>query len=428
MKQKVKRYKLKRELNLFTTTLYGVGIILGAGIYALIGVAAGIAGNMLWLAFLLSAILAFFTGLSYAELASSYPKEAAEYNYTKKAFNNKNLSFIVGWLLIMATILASATVALGFSGYLSNLIGGNIIIIAIILIVLLSLLNYHGIKESATFNVVGSVIEAAGLVFVALIGLYLFSDFSNVNFFELPKTGFTGILSAVALIFFAYLGFEDIANVSEEVKNARKIVPKALVFALIISTILYMLVSISSIGVLGWEALSASKAPLADVVGKAIPNASILMSIIALFATSNTVLILLIVGSRILYGISSQGDLPKFCSVIGKRGTPYYSVFIIMALVSLAILIGNIGRIAMLTDLSIFMAFFFVNASLIKLRYSKGYKPKFKSPSIGNFPILAVLGALSSLYMLFHFNKEEWLMELGFVIVGLIVFYLFKKK
>ena len=292
MKQKVKRYKLKRELNLFTTTLYGIGIILGAGIYALIGVGAGIAGNMLWLAFLLSAVLAFFTGLSYAELSSSYPKEAAEYNYTKKAFNNKTLSFVVGWLLIIASILAAATVSLGFAGYLNNLIGGNIIFIAISLIIILSLINYYGIKESATFNVIGSIIEVAGLVFVALIGLYFFSDF-DVNFFELPQSGFSGILSAVAIIFFAYLGFEDIANVSEEVKNAKKIVPKALVFALIISTLLYMLVSISSIGVLGWEALSESKAPLSDVVGKAIPNASVIMSIIALFATSNTVLILL---------------------------------------------------------------------------------------------------------------------------------------
>ena len=427
MKQKVKRYKLKRELNLFTTTLYGIGIILGAGIYALIGVGAGIAGNMLWLAFLLSAVLAFFTGLSYAELSSSYPKEAAEYTYTKKAFRNSTLSFGVGWLLIIASILASATVALGFAGYFVNLFGGSIITVAIVLILLLSLLNFYGIKESATFNVIGSIIEAAGLVFVALIGLYFFSDF-NVDFFELPKAGFAGILSTVALIFFAYLGFEDIANVSEEVKNAKKIVPKALVFALIISTILYMLVSISSIGLLGWEKLSTSKAPLADVVGKAIPNASLIMSIIALFATSNTVLILLIVGSRILYGISCQGDLPKVCSIIGKRGTPYYSVFIVMILVSLAIFIGNISRVAMLTDLSIFLAFFFVNASLIKLRYTKGYHPGFKSFSIGNFPILAVLGALSSLFMLFYFKKEEWLMELGLVIVGLIVFYLFKKK
>ena len=428
MKQKVKRYKLKRELNLFTTTLYGIGIILGAGIYALIGIGAGIAGNMLWLAFLLSAVLAFFTGLSYAELSSSYPKEAAEYTYTKKAFRNSTLSFGVGWLLIIASILASATVALGFAGYFVNLFGGSIITVAIVLILLLSLLNFYGIKESATFNVIGSIIEAAGLVFVALIGLYFFSDFFNVDFFELPKAGFAGILSTVALIFFAYLGFEDIANVSEEVKNAKKIVPKALVFALIISTILYMLVSISSIGLLGWEKLSTSKAPLADVVGKAIPNASLIMSIIALFATSNTVLILLIVGSRILYGISCQGDLPKVCSIIGKRGTPYYSVFIVMILVSLAIFIGNISRVAMLTDLSIFIAFFFVNASLIKLRYTKGYHPGFKSFSIGNFPILAVLGALSSLFMLFYFKKEEWLMELGLVIVGLIVFYLFKKK
>jgi|ETNmetMinimDraft_2_1059921.scaffolds.fasta_scaffold39274_1 APA family basic amino acid/polyamine antiporter len=425
--KKTKKYKLKKELNLFTTTLYGIGIILGAGIYALIGVGAGIAGNMLWLAFLLSAILAFFTGLSYAELSSVYAKEAAEYNYTKNAFHNHLLSFIVGWMLIIAGVLAAATVSLGFAGYFINLLGGNIIVVALVLVILLSLLNYYGLKESSRFNVIGSIIEASGLVFIAFVGLYFFSDF-NVNFFELPEAGFGGILSAVAIIFFAYIGFEDIANMSEEVKNAKKIVPKALVYALIISTILYILVSVASIGVLGWEALSQSQAPLADVAGKAIPNASLIISIIALFATSNTVLILLIVASRILYGISSQKDLPKKLSIIGRRGTPYFSIFIVFILVSLAVLVGNIEKIAKLTDLSIFIAFFFVNASLIKLRYSKGYKPGFKSPSIGNFPILAVLGAISSVFILFYFGLQDWIIEIILIIIGVVVFYIFKKK
>jgi APA family basic amino acid/polyamine antiporter len=257
--------------------------------------------------------------------------------------------------------------------------------------------------------------------------MYFFSDF-NVNFFTLPEAGFNGILSAVAIIFFAFIGFEDVANISEEVKNARKIVPKALVIALIVSTILYMLVAISSVGILGAEALAESKAPLADVVGKAIPNASVVMLIIALFATSNTVLILLIVVSRILYGISRQNALPKIFSVIGKRGTPYFSISIVTIFTILAVILGNIQKIAELTDLSIFIAYFFVNASLIKLRFSKKYKSNFKSPSIGKFPVFAILRALTSLFMLFYFNLHSWLMELILIAIGFVVLFIFKKK
>ncbi len=425
------KYKLKKELGLFELTLYGVGIILGAGIYALIGEGAGIAGNALWISFVIAAIIAAFTGLSYAELTSRYPKEAAEYNYTKKAFNRASLSFMVGWIMIIATIVSASVVALGFANYFYALFGIDKLLIAALLIISLSFVNYIGIKDSARFNIISTLIESAGLFIVIIAGIFFaYSSGITVNFFEVPSSiGIAGILSATALIFFAYIGFEDVANVAEETKNAKKIVPKALVLSITISTILYILVAVLSINTIGWEALSQSHAPLSDVVGSVVPNSQFLFSIIALFATANTVLILLIVASRIFCGMARDRSLPSRLSVIGQRGTPYVAIIFVMFLALFMFLIGNIKTIAMLTDVGIFVVYFFVNASLLALRYKSPAKTGFRAPiNIGKFPVLAFLGCLTSIFMLFYFDAAIIAMEAIVILIGFLLYGVLNRK
>ncbi|MBI2579131.1 MAG: amino acid permease [Candidatus Aenigmarchaeota archaeon] len=432
MKNKKGHYKLKRSLGLLELSLYGIGIILGAGIYALIGVGAGIAGNALWISFVVAAMIAAFTGLSYAELSSIYPKEAAEYNYTKNAFNRKYLSFSVGWLMVVASVVAAVTVAFGFAGYFTHMFGGNVTIVAAALVLVLSAINYIGIKESSAFNIVSTIIESAGLLIVIFVGLLFFgSNGVSVDLFETPgSAGIPAILSATALIFFAYLGFEDIVNVSEETKNAKKIVPKALLIAIVVSTVLYILVALSAVNILGWERLAASKAPLTEAVSSVIPNSDFMFSLIALFATANTALILLIVGSRILYGMSSDRSMPEMFSVIGKRGTPYFSVAAV-ALASMAVTsVGNIKAVASITDITLFIIYFAVNASLIALRYKQpNAKRTFRTPlNIGKFPVLAFLGLLSSLFMLFYFEKDLIVIEIALILAGFVLYKAFGKK
>lgn len=404
MTKKTAKTGLKRELGLLEATFYGVGIILGAGIYALLGKGAGLSGNALWLSFTMAAIIAALTGLSYAELSSMYPKTAAEYNYTMQAFKKKRLSVFIGLLLAALGAIGSATVSLGFAGYFTNIFGGSNILIACTLIILLSIVNYIGIKESSGYNIIATVIEVGGLLLVIVIWLFFFRS-SGIDFFETTPQGFPGVITATALIFFAYIGFENVANMSEEAKNPTQVIPKALVLSIIISTALYILVSVASVSILGWENLSRSEAPLTDAVSKAIPYAGPAMSLIALFATSNTVLIMLIVSSRILYGISRDNSLPmpKFLSKVGRNGTPYNAILITCIAAIAALFMGDIEVIAMITNLGTFAVYFFVNLSLITLRYTE---PKLKRPfmapiNIGRFPLLAFFGAISCLAMIY---------------------------
>ncbi|MEM2873988.1 MAG: APC family permease [Candidatus Nanoarchaeia archaeon] len=412
---------LKRTLGLLETTFYGVGVIVGAGIYALIGKAAGLAGNAVWAAFVLCAFIAAFTGLSYAELSSMFPKAGGEYIYVEKAFNRR-LAFLIGWLIVIGGIVAAATISLGFAGYFAALFNTPIIPVAIILILILSLINFWGIRESAIANIIGTLVEVGGLIIIVALSL---KYFGSVNYMTLPPLGFTGILSATALIFFAFLGFEDIVRLSEETKNPTRTIPKALILSIVISTILYILVAIAAVSVVGWETLSTTSAPLALVAQTAFgQNAFVVLSVIALFATYNTVLVTLIATSRMLYGMAANHGLPKIFSVIyPKFQTPWLAIAIVGITAALFALIGKIEFVAGLTDFALFTAFAIVNASVLWLRYKQ---PKTNRPFKTLIPF-ATFGALSSVAMLLYLEKTVVIggllaLAAGFIIYELLVY------
>jgi len=420
--------KLKRALGLFEVSVYGIGLILGAGIYALIGEAAGVAGNSLWMSFVFAAIIASFTGLSYAELSSLFPKSAAEYVYVEKAFKRRSLSFVIGWMTIFTGLFSSATVALGFGGYFSSLMSSlsNVPILfgAVLLIILMSLLNFYGIEQSSKANILFTAIEAFGLFFIIFLGL---GHLGSVNYLDMPF-GFSGIFTAAALIFFAYLGFEDIANIAEETKNPRKTLPKAMIISIFATTLIYILVSLSVVSILPWNELAQSSAPLADVASRALPGSSNFLSAVALFATANTVLIMLIVTARMLYGMANDGALPKILSKVHrKRRTPWISVAITMVFVLFfTIAVGNIRSVAEIANFGVLLVFVTVNTCLIYFRYSEPtLKREFKVPiNIGKFPVLPLLGIIFSLFLMSHFKLITIVSGICFVMLGFVVFKL----
>jgi len=431
MKSKM-NYKLKRDMGLFQATLYGVGIIIGAGIYVLIGIGSGIAGNAVWLSFLVAAFIATFTALSYAELSSMFPKEAAEFVYTRNAFRKKSFAFVISWTLLITGIIAGATVALGFGGYFVHLTGiGSPFVVAIGLILVMSVINYVGIEKVAKFNDVAAMSEIVGLIIIIVAGLYVFSISGvSVDFFAMPNDfSLIGIMTATSVIFFAYIGFEEIANISEEIKNPKKTLPKALILSIVISTILYILVTVSAVAAVGWEKLSTSAAPLSETLSAIWgPYAGLFISIFALLATSNTVLITMVTMSRVLYGMGCQGSIHEVCSRVGRYGTPYVSVGIVAVLSILALFIGGIGFIAKLTDIGIFVVYIAVNLSLIKLRFSEPKtKRPFKSPlNIGKIPLLAIFGVLACGFMLVLFEPILLLYEAIIMAAGYVVYRVYK--
>jgi APA family basic amino acid/polyamine antiporter len=402
--------QLKQSISLFQAIMYGTGLILGAGIYVLIGDAAGIAGNAVWISFIVAAVLATFTGLSYAELSSTFPKSAAEYVFTKNAFGSNFVAFIVGCMIVFVALVSAATVALGFSGYLSVFFPQvPPMIYAVALVGILSFVNFYGITESVWTNVAFTVIELAGLAAIMFAGFVLGSP-GDVDFLETPASSSSQlVLGAAGLIFFAYFGFENMANLAEETKNASRVVPRALLASIAITTVVYILVAVSALELVGWQGLASSDAPLAAAAGKALgSNGTLMLSVIALFATSNTVLIMLVSGSRIIFGIARDGAFPaKLAGIHPSRQTPWIAVMIAMVvtIVAVAASSGSIESVANVAVFSIFIVYGFVNLSLIWLRYSKpDLKRPFRSPAnVGRFPVLAGLGLVTSIAMLFQF-------------------------
>jgi basic amino acid/polyamine antiporter, APA family len=448
------QHQLKRSISLFQAIMYGIGLILGAGIYVIVGDVAGIAGNAMWISFIVAAFIALLTGFSYAELSSIFPKSAAEYIFAKNAFGNDLAAAIIGCLIIFVAIVSAATVAVGFSQYLHNIFLPEVstVIIAIVLISILSVVNFYGISESIWINTIFTFVELAGLVIIIIAGLW-FGSPTTVNYYEIPfKNNLSShiaalgaILSSAGLIFFAYFGFENIVNIADETRNPARTIPKALLVSIIATTIIYILVALSTSALVGWKELSLSDAPLALAAEKAFGNQGVVMlSLIALFATSNTALMMLISGSRIMYGMArnaqdGNGNVEAsinshqnshfsnvFPLVLGtihsSRKTPWIAIIVAMVCSMLAIgfSLGNISVIANISVFGIFLVYASVNLCQILYRFKEpSAKRPFLAPlNIGKFPVLAAIGLIASLVMLFQFNFE--IVKGGFFVLAAI--------
>ncbi len=446
--------KLKRALGLFEATLYGVGIIVGAGIYALIGKVCGLAGNAVWISFALSSLLALFTGLSYAELSSLFPKDAAEYEYAKATIKNKFVGLLVTWFVIGSFIVSASAVAIGFGNYLAALLFGQNwnwtitlgfiqinwpVIFAILSILVFTYINFRGIEISSDINIPSTILEVGGLILVVLgvLALLLLGKAHPVNYLEMPN-GWHGVFSGAILAFFAYIGFGSITKMGEEMRDPEKNMPRAIILSIIITTILYILVAIASVTVVPWTTLYNAPNPAALVAGTIHPWLNTLLAIIALFSTGNTILLILITTSRMMYGVAKEGGLPRvLAKVHPKTKTPYISVAVVGITSLLVTLFKDIQVVAEVTNIWIFFVYIFVNLAVILLRYEKpGVKRVFRMPvNLGKFPVLAGLGLITStamfVYSFFMIKLSPthpgiWMT--GLLILLAAVFYLWGQK
>ncbi|MFA6269160.1 MAG: amino acid permease [archaeon] len=413
--------QLERSVSTTQAILYGVGVIVGAGIYTLIGVGAGIAGNALWISFIIAAIVAYLTALSYSELSSKFSKEGAETLYVNKAFNNQKLAFFIGFLSIITWVVSSATVAFGFASYAKLFIPFTPTLIAIGAIILFSIINFLGIQKGVKINNILTIVTISGLLLIIIFGLRfvgqvnLFLGFDGTNLLENSFSLIPSLFSAAALVFFAYLGFEGLANIGEETKEPKKTIPLAIIVSLSIATLLYVAVAIISVSVVSpIELLSAATAnsltqgPLALVAEKAIdPSFGFWLSLIALCATGSTLIVLLNVSSRIIYGLSEQHFFPKVFGLINpKTKTPFVAVIVATVLSIICALVGNLVLLGNMATMSTFLLFFAVNSSLIAIKQKEKSLNDYDNPfSLKRLSFPALLGAL---FCLFMFLTQFW--------------------
>jgi APA family basic amino acid/polyamine antiporter len=389
---------LRRELGLFEVTVYGVGLILGAGIYAILGEATAVAGEAVPLAFLAAAAVAGLTGLSYAELASRFPRGEGDYVYVRESFGSKRLAEVVAVLRVFVGAVSAAAVALAFAGYLRGFLGAPTVLVAVALVVGCSVVNFWGIELSARLNVLFTAAEVAGLALVIWVGR---NTWGSVAVLDAPFGG-VGIVQATFLVFFAYLGFGSIVNVAEETRDPTRTVPRAILLAIGVTTVLYLLVAVSAVGLVDWRTLGASSSPLAVVAGAGGgPVAESVVGAIALTSTANTVLILLVSTSRLLYGVSKAEyrSFPTlFSRVHATRRTPYLAVALVGGLTLPFVLLGDLGQVAALANAALLVVFVLVNAALLRLRFDRpGDREGFTAPlTVGRLSVTALAGLVTS--------------------------------
>ncbi len=391
---------LKRTLGLGQVIFFGVGSILGAGIYTLIGKVAGEAGNLSWLAFFIASITAFLTAFSYAELSAAFPRSGGEYVYAQKAFGQR-LGTAVGLLIALNGIISAATVSLGFAGYFTELVRLPILPVALGIIVVLLLVNMWGKRESSTVNIALTCIEFAGLVAVAIAA---FPHLGKADLLALPNGNVDGLFYAAALSFFAYMGFEDIVKLAEETRAPERNIPRALFAANGIVLVIYVALAMLVVSGMPWRELAAEPAPLAAVVESKWGRAGVLLvGIAALFSTSNTLLSNMLGSSRVIAYMGREVAPMRWLGhVSSKRSTPMRALVLIAIVAGLFALIGDIGTVARIATVSIFLNFLFVNMSAIALRYGQpGLDRPYRMPlHIGRMPMIPVMAVLMTLTLM----------------------------
>ena len=396
--------QLKPVLGPVRLIFYSVGVIVGAGVYSVLGAAAGLAQYSLWISFLVGAGVALLTAISYAEMATSFPAAGAEYVYVRRAWPKADwLAFGVGAIVLIGGAATAATVAMAFGGYLRAFVDLPAPIAALLLLAGCTAFNIWGLRESSWVNILFTSIEVAGLLLVIVAAMK-----SDAQVPIAVAAVESSIMAAAALLFFVYLGFEEIANLAEEVRNPGRDIPIALFVSLAITTLLYVAVSFAVLSLAPPAELAASDAPLAAAVQKAWPGASNMLSAIALFATANTVLITVIATSRVAFSMARDKEISSvFARLLPVRQTPWLAAILTFTMAAVLVPIGSVKILAELSSFAALIAFFAVNVVLIVLRYRMPeHKRPFRVPwAIGQLPILPVLAIVSIAVLLIHF---EW--------------------
>ena len=418
--------RLKRSVTGKLLFLFILGDVLGAGVYALTGVIAAEVGGAVWLPMLVALVLAMLTAASYAELVTKYPKAGGSAVFAERAYRSRLVSFLVGYCMLAAGVTSAAGLALAFGGdYLGVFLDVPAVPAAVVFLVLVGLLNARGIKESVRANVVMTVIEVSGLVLVVILGALVLGrgdgDVGRVTEFPEGVSVTSGVLAASLLAYYSFVGFETSANVAEEVRDVRRVYPRALFGSLLVAGLVYLLVGLAASIVLAPGDLAGSTGPLLEVVRAAdvgVPDE--LFSAIALIAVANGALLTMIMSSRLVFGMAEQGLLPRpLARVLPNRRTPWVAI-VVTTLVAIGLtLTGDLGELANTVVLLLLFVFLSTNTAVLVLRKDEVAADHFRV-----WAVIPVLAIGSCLLLLWQQEAGIWLRAGILLLVGVGLFLL----
>jgi APA family basic amino acid/polyamine antiporter len=414
---------LRRTLGLLDATFIGVGAIIGAGIFVVLGVAIGYAGPSIIISMIVAGIVGLFTAFGFAELSSALPEEGGAYSYAYEMIS-PSIGFIVGCLWLLAQVVAGAAISLGFASYFVVIFPVfPVKVVAVAVASVLTALNLIGIKRSTAVN------NLLVIVKIAVLGLFIGFGMVHLeprNLAEFAPNGWFGILQGAGFIFFAYLGFGRIATLGEEVKNPERTLPLSILIALTVSVAIYVLTGLAATGLQDYRALAQSGSPLAEaaeITGNAVLVAAV--SLGALIATASVLLTNLIGVSRVAFAMARKGQLPRTAAKVSSRfGTPHVSILALGSLLTILAFLLDLRQAAAITSCLILCVHLAVNISVLNLRKRKAGQAKFHMPL---YPLIPSLGLISCLVLMLSLPQESWVGTAAAVIASAVLYLLLIK-
>ncbi|ADB72894.1 APC family permease [Geodermatophilus obscurus] len=416
--------RLRRAVTGPLLFLFILGDVLGAGVYALAGRVAAEVGGAIWVPLLVALLLALLTAASYAELATKYPRAGGSAVYAERAFRQPLVAFLVGFCMLAAGVTSAAGLALAFAGdYLGVFLDVPATPAALVFLLLVALLNARGIRESLRANLVMTLVEVSGLVLVVVLAALVLGrgdgDLGRTVEFPPGVAPASAVLAAALLAYYSFVGFETSANLAEEVRDVRRVYPRALFGALLTAGVVYVLVGLAASVVLPPEELAASTGPLLEVVRAAdagIPDQ--LFSAVALVAVANGALLTMIMASRMAYGMAEQRLLPAVLGrVLPDRRTPWVAIAVTTLVAMALTLVGDLSTLANTVVLLLLFVFLSTNTAVLVLRRDRVAAEHFHAPTV-----LPVLGTASCLLLLWQQEAQVWGLA-ALLIAGGVVLY-----
>jgi APA family basic amino acid/polyamine antiporter len=418
MKTDAKQKTLKRTLSLWDATAINVGAIIGGGIFVVTGIVAGLAGSALIFSIIVAAVISLFTALSFAELTSWQPIEGSVYEYARQLISPFS-GFLAGWMWMLSNIFSGAAVSLGFAFYFSTVfpnLPNNLI--AAIMCIAFTALNFIGARQSALLNNILVAIKLLALSFFVAFGAFHATTANFLPFMPLNA----GVIYGACFIFFAYGGFARAAVVAEEVKDAKRTVPKAILLSLAISTLVYVLVGTVAVGLVGAAKLAQSNSPLTTAISETGSSAAIqIVSVGGLVATASVLLTSILGVSRMAYSMARRNDMPQTLTKLHQRFyTPYYSILITGTAMTALVLFFDLTKVVAISTFALLFYYAITNLASLKLKTQNRRYPKF-------VPVLGLSTCLALLTLILFVSTQSWIIGIIGLMAG-TVYYVLKNR